>query len=86
MSATYSLGSRGLYVQVTELDFYEYFRASATISNASATITDFTAGKYRAISLAFYYSIPYFGAVFAPLLGGFIVESKGWRWTQQPQV
>lgn len=56
--------------------------ASPAISNASATIADYTAGKYRAISLAFYYSIPFFGAVFGPLVGGFLVEYKGWRWTQ----
>ena len=35
------------------------------VSNASATIVDYTAGRYRAISLAFYYSIPFCGAVFA---------------------
>jgi DHA1 family multidrug resistance protein-like MFS transporter len=32
--------------------------------NASATIIDYTAGRYRGISLAFYYSIPFFGAAF----------------------
>lgn len=56
--------------------------ASPAISNASATITDYTAGRYRGVSLAFYYSIPFFGAVFGPLLGGFVLESKSWRWTQ----
>lgn len=62
--------------------FFAGMFASPAISNASATITDYTAGRYRAVSLAFYYSIPFFGAVFGPLLGGFVLQSKGWRWTQ----
>ncbi|KAK4942652.1 hypothetical protein LTR10_017600 [Elasticomyces elasticus] len=62
--------------------FFAGVFASPAISNASATIIDYTAGRYRAVSLAFYYSIPFFGAVFGPLLGGFIVERKSWRWTQ----
>jgi MFS transporter, DHA1 family, multidrug resistance protein len=38
--------------------------ASPAISNASATLVDYTAGRYRAVLLSFYYSIPFFGAVF----------------------
>ncbi|KAJ9616950.1 hypothetical protein H2200_000670 [Cladophialophora chaetospira] len=62
--------------------FFAGVFASPALSNASATIVDHTAGKYRAVLLAFYYSIPFFGAVLGPLLGGFIVQTKGWRWTQ----
>ncbi|KAK5938339.1 hypothetical protein PMZ80_009309 [Knufia obscura] len=62
--------------------FFAGVFASPAISNASATIVDYTAGRYRAVSLAFYYSIPFFGAVLGPLIGGFLVELKGWRWTQ----
>lgn len=69
-------------VSLTTCRFFAGVFASPAISNASATITDYTAGKYRAISLAFYYSIPFFGAVFGPLVGGFLVEYQGWKWTQ----
>jgi len=62
--------------------FFAGVFASPAISNASATIVDYTAGRYRAVSLAFYYSVPFFGAVLGPLIGGFLVELKGWRWTQ----
>lgn len=62
--------------------FFAGVFAAPAISNASATIVDYTAGRYRAVSLAFYYSIPFFGAVLGPLIGGFLVETKGWRWTQ----
>lgn len=44
--------------------FFAGVFASPAISNASATIVDHTAGRYRAVLLAFYYSIPFFGAVF----------------------
>lgn len=78
------LGS-GWSQNATSLSICRFFAgvfASPAISNASATIVDYTAGRYRAISLAFYYSIPFFGAVFGPLLGGLVLESRGWRWTQ----
>lgn len=63
--ALFILGS-ALAQSVTTLCICRFFAgmfAAPAISNASATITDYTAGKYRAISLAFYYSIPFFGAL-----------------------
>lgn len=56
--------------------------AAPAVGNAAATITDYTAGRYRGISMAFYFSIPTFGASLGPVVGGFVVQSKGWRWTQ----
>ncbi|KAL6251542.1 hypothetical protein RBB50_001751 [Rhinocladiella similis] len=82
--AVFTLGA-GFSQNVASLIICRFFAgvfASPAISCASATIVDYTAGRYRAVSLAFYYSIPFFGAVFGPLLGGLIVEKKGWRWTQ----
>lgn len=69
-------------VALTVCRFFAGVLAAPAIGNASATITDYTAGRYRAISMAFYYSIPFFGAVLGPLVGGFVTEAKGWRWTQ----
>lgn len=63
--ALFILGS-ALSQSVTALCICRFFAgmfAAPAISNASATIADYTAGKYRAISLAFYYSIPFFGAL-----------------------
>ena len=57
----------GLSQSVASLIVCRFFAgvfASPAISNASATIIDYTAGRYRAVSLAFYYSIPFLGAVF----------------------
>ncbi|KAI0014266.1 major facilitator superfamily domain-containing protein [Xylariaceae sp. FL0662B] len=56
--------------------------AAPNVSNASATITDYTASAFRAVTLSFYYTVPFCGAMTGPLLGGFIVQAKSWRWTQ----
>ncbi|KAF2768021.1 MFS general substrate transporter [Teratosphaeria nubilosa] len=82
--ALFTLGA-GLSTPVAGLITCRFFAgvfAAPAIGNASATITDYTAGRYRAVTMSFYYSIPTFGAVLGPLIGGFIVEAKGWRWTQ----
>lgn len=82
--ALFILGS-GLSPTITSLLVCRFFAgvcAAPAIGNASATIIDFTAGKARGVTMAFYYSIPQLGAVFGPLVGGFVVQSKGWRWTQ----
>lgn len=63
--ALFILGS-GFSHNAMSLNICRFFAgvfASPAISNASATIVDFTAARYRAVSLAFYYSIPFFGAV-----------------------
>jgi MFS family permease len=50
-------------VSLTTCRFLAGIFAAPAVSNASATITDYTAGRYRAIALAFYYSIPFMGAL-----------------------
>lgn len=63
--ALFVLGS-GLSQSVASLVICRFFAgifAAPAVSNASATITDYTAGKYRAVSLAFYYSVPFLGAL-----------------------
>lgn len=52
------------------------------VSIASATIADTTPPEKRGTSLAIYYSIPFLGSLLGPLVGGFVVPAKGWRWTQ----
>ncbi|KAI2864847.1 hypothetical protein CBS63078_2345 [Aspergillus niger] len=56
---------------------------SSNISNASATILDYTSDNERGTVLAIYYAVPTVAAALAPLVGGFIMIRIGeWRWTQ----
>lgn len=52
------------------------------VSIASATIADIIPADKRGMPLAIYYSIPFLGSLTGPMIGGAIVEAKGWRWTQ----
>ncbi|VUC31153.1 unnamed protein product [Clonostachys rosea] len=62
--------------------FFAGMFASSNISNASATMLDYTPDLRRGLVLGIYYCIPSFTATLAPLIGGFVVMAKGWRWTQ----
>jgi MFS family permease len=82
--ALFTLGA-GFSQDIATLNVCRFFAglfAAPAVGNASATIIDYTAGRYRAITMAFYYSIPQLGAVCGPLIGGFAVKGEGWRWTQ----
>lgn len=82
--ALFTLGA-GFSQNLVSLNICRFFAgvfAAPAVGNASATIIDYTAGRYRAVSMSFYYSIPQLGAVLGPLIGGFAVQSRGWRWTQ----
>ena len=82
--ALFTLGA-GFSQNIVALNVCRFFAglfAAPAVGNASATIIDYTAGRYRAITMAFYYSIPQLGAVCGPLIGGFAVNGEGWRWTQ----
>lgn len=70
---------------ITSLTVCRFFAgvfASPLINNASAVILDCTDSCYRGVNLGAYYTIPSFGAVFGPLMGGLIVQQCSWRWTQ----
>lgn len=52
------------------------------VSIASATIADIIPADKRGMPLAVYYSMPFIGSLIGPMIGGVVVEWKGWRWTQ----
>ncbi|OBA23473.1 MFS general substrate transporter [Metschnikowia bicuspidata var. bicuspidata NRRL YB-4993] len=54
---------------------------SATPLNVSpAVVSDMFDAKSRNTSLAGVFLIPFIGAAIAPVIGGYVVEAKGWRW------
>lgn len=74
----------GLSQNITSLIICRFLAglfAAPGVSVAAATISDFTYPNQRVIPLAAYYSIPFIGSAIGPLIGGFAVEAKGWRWT-----
>lgn len=62
--------------------FFAGLFGAPCVSIASATIADTTPPEKRGVPLAIYYSIPFIGSLLGPLIGGFVVPAKGWRWTQ----
>lgn len=62
--------------------FFAGFFGAPAVSIASATIADMFAPDRRGVPLAMYYCIPFLGSLGGPMVGGFVVEAKGWRWTQ----
>ncbi|KAL4914299.1 major facilitator superfamily domain-containing protein [Aspergillus aurantiobrunneus] len=55
--------------------------AAPGVSVAAATITDYTHPSQRVIPLGIYYAVPSIGSAMGPLIGSFVVEQRGWRWT-----
>lgn len=82
--AFFTLGA-GFSSNVTSLTICRFFAgvfAAPAVGNASATIIDHIAGRYRTVIMSFYFSIPIVGASCGPLVGGLVNQAKGWRWTQ----
>ncbi|KAJ5751993.1 MFS general substrate transporter [Penicillium odoratum] len=61
--------------------FLAGFFAAPGVSVSAAVICDFTSPEHRVIPLAGYYAMPWLGSAVGPLIGGFVVQAKGWRWT-----
>lgn len=54
---------------------------SATPLNVSpAVISDMVDAKSRNISLAGVFLVPFIGSAIAPVIGGYVVQERGWRW------
>ncbi|PVI08688.1 MFS general substrate transporter [Periconia macrospinosa] len=54
---------------------------SAMISNAPGTVSDISSEEYRALAFSIWSIGPMNGPVFGPVVGGFVFQYMGWRWT-----
>ena len=54
---------------------------SAMIANAPGTISDIVNDEYRALAFSVWSIGPLNGPVFGPIIGGFVTQYLGWRWT-----
>jgi MFS family permease len=51
------------------------------ISNAPGTVADIVSDDYRALAFSIWSIGPMNGPVVGPLIGGFVFQYMGWRWT-----
>ncbi|KAL0769256.1 hypothetical protein CaCOL14_008564 [Colletotrichum acutatum] len=61
--------------------FFGGFFGSTMMSNSPATVNDIVSDKHRALALGFWSIGPANGPVYGPLIGGFVYQYMGWRWT-----
>ncbi|KAI3539244.1 hypothetical protein CABS03_12328 [Colletotrichum abscissum] len=57
------------------------FFGSTMMSNSPATVNDIVSDKHRVLALGFWFVGPANGPVYGSLIGGFVYQRKGWRWT-----
>lgn len=61
--------------------FFGGFFGSALMSNSPASVNDIVSDKHRALAFGFWSIGPTNGPVYGPILGGFVFQYLGWRWT-----
>ncbi|KAE8307128.1 major facilitator superfamily domain-containing protein [Aspergillus transmontanensis] len=61
--------------------FFGGFFGSGLMSNSPASVNDIVSDKYRALAFGFWSIGPTNGPVYGPIIGGFVFEHLGWRWT-----
>jgi hypothetical protein len=78
MAFTLGAALAGDIVSLTVCRFFAGVCAAPAVGNASASICDYTSGSKRAVSMAFYYAVPTFGASLGPLGKGSKTEKLPW--------
>ncbi|KAE8153610.1 MFS general substrate transporter [Aspergillus avenaceus] len=61
--------------------FFGGLFGSAMVSNSPASVNDIVSDKHRALAFGFWCIGPSNGPVYGPIIGGFVYQYLGWRWT-----
>lgn len=61
--------------------FFGGFFGSALMSNSPASVNDIVSDNHRALAFGFWSIGPTNGPVYGPIIGGFVFQYLGWRWT-----
>ena len=61
--------------------FFGGLFGSALMSNSPASVNDIVSDKHRALAFGFWSIGPTNGPVYGPIIGGFVFQYLGWRWT-----
>ncbi|KAF2848355.1 MFS general substrate transporter [Plenodomus tracheiphilus IPT5] len=67
--------------QILVMRFFGAIAGAAMISNAPGTVSDIVSDDYRALAFSIWSLGPMNGPVVGPLIGGFVFQALGWRWT-----
>ena len=67
--------------QILVMRFFGAIAGAAMISNAPGTVSDISREEYRALAFSIWSLGPMNGPVIGPLIGGFVFQALGWRWT-----
>jgi multidrug resistance protein len=86
LAALFTLGAgfSKTFVSLAACRFFAGFFGSPTLAVGAGTNVDIWAPEHRAAATAFFLLAPFAGPALGPVIGGFAVQAKGWRWTQWP--
>lgn len=57
------------------------FFGSAIMGNSPASVNDIVSDRHRAMAFGIWSIGPTNGPVYGPIIGGFVYQYLGWRWT-----
>jgi len=86
LAALFTLGAgfSKTFASLAICRFFAGFFGSPTLAVGAGTNVDIWAPEYRATATVFFLFAPFAGPALGPVIGGFAVQSMGWRWTQWP--
>lgn len=67
--------------EILVLRFFAGFFASPVMAIAGGTINDIWGPEMIGLAMSSFCIAPFAGPVLGPIIGGFAMEKKGWRWT-----
>lgn len=62
--------------------FFAGFLGSPSIAVGAGTNADLWPQHHRAVATSLFVLAPFLGPSLGPVVGGFVAQYKGWRWTQ----
>ncbi len=74
-------GSKNIQTLVI-LRFFAGAFGSSPLTNAGGVIADMFPAKQRGLAMSVFAAAPFMGPTLGPIVGGFLGESKGWRWVE----
>ncbi|KAG0644967.1 Major facilitator superfamily multidrug transporter mdrA [Hyphodiscus hymeniophilus] len=61
--------------------FFASAFGSSAMTNGGGVITDMLSKEQRGVAMGAFVTAPFLGPALGPIVGGFLVETQGWRWT-----